>query len=173
MPAALDDRSRSRAYLAVVTLIVLAGCATLAVLGAIVLSHSSTRDDAREAARNAGGQLAVDFSSVDYGHLHQFCQQNAPHATAAFAGSCGREISTLRSLFGSSKVPSVVSTSSVQATALKSFTPTAATVLVALQETLHGASSGAATNSPVQDIRVQIDLVKQHGDWLVNGLRQV
>lgn len=173
MPAALDDRSRSRAYLAVITVIVVAGCATLAVLGAITLSHSSNRDDAREAARNAGGQLAVDFSSVDYGHLRQFCQQNSSHATAAFGSSCGREISTLRSLFGKTKVPSVVSTSSVQATALKSFTPTTATVLVALQETLHGASSGAATSSPVQDIRVQIDLVKQHGAWLVNGLRQV
>lgn len=173
MPAASESRSTPRAaLLAAVTVVVLAGCATLAALGAITLSHSSTRDDARDAARNAGGQLAVDFSSVDYGHLHQFCQQNAAHATATFASSCSSEIKTLRSLFASSKVPSVVSTSTVQATALKAFTPSRATVLVALEETLHGGRSGA-TSSPVQDIRVQIDLVKQRGAWLVNGLRQV
>jgi Mce-associated membrane protein len=159
-------------------LVVTIAAAVLSVLGVIKLTRSSgsagsstNASVAAEAttAMTEGGQIAVDFTSFDYRTLSQDYKQTAAHATPTFAKTYLQQSRLVAKFVKKAKA---ISTSSVVATGLVAFNPTAgtATVNVALNDTTKNIKSPAGA---VQYYRMSVELVKQNGVWLAQGVTPV
>lgn len=160
------DQARSRALGVLVTaLVVLVATVALAVTGLVQLAHASHSDDERKQATAAAGQLAVDFTSIDYRHLQQEVAATASHASQAFATKYRATMNALAPIYRRGKV---IVTTSVRSTGLQSISSNAAVVLVALR----GTSINTATpNGSEQLFRIQVDLEKQGRTWLASNVQ--
>jgi hypothetical protein len=159
-------------------LAVTVAAAVLSVFGVVKLvRNSGTAGSASNPAATAeattakteGGQIAVDFTSFDYRTLAADYKRTAAHATPAFAKTYLQQSRLVASFVKKAKA---ISTSSVVATGLVAFDPTAgtATVNVALNDTTKNVKSPAGA---VQYYRMSVDLVKQGGVWLAQGVNPV
>jgi hypothetical protein len=164
MPAPDVVRPRALPVL-VAALVVLAVTVTLSIVGLRQLSHASSRDDERTQVAALAGQLAVDFTSIDYRHLQQEFATTASHATADFSKKYLATVKAFEPLYRKGKV---VQTTSVDVAGVQSLTATAAVVLVALKGT---ATNSAAPSGTQQLFRMQVDLTKQGHAWLASNVQ--
>jgi Mce-associated membrane protein len=164
VPAPDPARRRALVVLGVATVVLIATVA-LSVVGLVQLSHGNHVDDERRQAAAAAGQLAVDFTSIDYRHLQQDIATTAAHATAAFATKYTATIKALGPVYRRGKV---VVTTSVRATGLQSITSSSAVALVALK----GVSSNTVTPNGSETLfRIQVNLAKQGHTWLASNVQ--
>lgn len=164
MPA--PDAARTRALVviaAAVAVIVAAG--VLSVIGFSKLSDNSNRDDERTQVAAAAGQLAVNFTSIDYTKLQSEFAATAKLATPDFAKKYLATVKAFAPLYRKGKV---VQTTSVDVTGISSITPTTAVVLVALKGT---ATNTATPNGSQQLFRMEIDLAKVGKTWLASNVQ--
>ena len=164
MPA--PDAARTRALVVVAAaLVVFLGTGALAIVGISKVSHNSDLDDERTQVTAAAGQLAVDFTSIDYTKMHSEFAATAKHATPEFRTKYLATVKAFTPLYRKGKV---VQTTSVDVAALQSMTPTTAVVLVALK----GRATNTATpNGSEQLFRMQIDLAKVGKTWLASNVQ--
>jgi Mce-associated membrane protein len=169
--------SRARVVLVVSSVIVvLAG--VLSVLGIAHLQAkdvTSNRTVDQEADRvavrsqvlGAAGQIAVDFTSVDYRHLSAEFKATAAHATPAFAKKYLSTVQAFKPLYTKGKV---VLATSVDSAGIQALTANSAVVLVAVK--------GISTNTESQNgaeqlFRMQIDLSQVSGTWLASNVQPI
>ncbi|HTR71370.1 MAG TPA: hypothetical protein VMH41_14235 [Mycobacteriales bacterium] len=163
------DRARTVIAACAAAIVVLAA---LAVVGLVKLTRGSTSSgdssyaDQATTAMADGGQLAIDFSSFDYRTLDADLAATAKHATPTFAKTY---LAQSKYVEGALKKAKAVSTATVRSTALESFSPAAgtATVLVALNDTTKNTKSPAGT---VQYFRMQVQMQRDHGEWLASDV---
>jgi Mce-associated membrane protein len=164
MPA--PDAARSRALVVIAAaLVVILAAGALSVVGFRKLSHNSTVDDERTQVTAAAGQLAVDFTSIDYTKLQEEFARTATLATADFAK---KYLATVRAFAPLYRKGKVVQTTSVDVAGIQSMTSTAAVVLVALKGT---ATNTATPNGTQQLFRMQVDLSKVGKTWLASNVQ--
>jgi hypothetical protein len=147
--------------------------AGLSVAGVVKLIRNSGSDSGSGPVGSAavtaladGGQLAVDFTSFDYRTLGRDFVRTASHATPAFAKTYLQQSRLVASVIRKAQA---VSVSQVVATGLSAFNPAAgtATVIVALNDTTKNTKSPGGT---VQYFRMQVQMVKQGGDWVASAV---
>jgi Mce-associated membrane protein len=135
--------------------------------------HSSTASVAGSADQAAattalteGGQLAVDFTSFNYQTFSHDLAATSKHATPTFAKTYLAQSKTIASAIKKIKA---VATAQVAATGLQSFSPSkgTASVIVALNETTKNVKTPAGTEVY---LRMQVKMVRQHGQWLASGV---
>jgi len=164
MPAPDAARSRALVVIAAAVVVILAA-GVLSIIGIRKLSHNSDVDNERTQVAAAAGQLAVDFTSIDYTKLQTEFAETATHATPDFAKKYLATVRTFAPLYRKGKV---VQTTSVDVTGIQSMTPTTAVVLVALKGT---ATNTATPNGSQQLFRMQIDLAKVGKTWLASNVQ--
>jgi hypothetical protein len=160
------NAARTRALVVVaLALIVFLGAGALAIVGISKLSHNSNVDDERTQVSAAAGQLAVDFTSIDYRKLQAEFAATAKKATPDFAK---KYLATVKAFTPLYKKGKVVQTTSVDVAAITSMTPTTAVVLVALK----GIATNTATpNGSQQLFRMQMNLAKVGTTWLASNVQ--
>jgi Mce-associated membrane protein len=154
-------RSRATAVVAA-ALVVIVGLGTLAVIAVRATGHRSAGSGNQGTVSAVGGQLAVDFTSFDYRHLDAEFAATAKRATPAFAKTYLKQSQSVASIIAKAKA---VSSSQVVSTGVKSLTATSAVVLVALNDVTKNTQSPKGTT---QYFRMEVDLVRQNGQWLAN-----
>jgi Mce-associated membrane protein len=164
MPASDVVRSRARLVLTAAVVVSVVAAAFVA-LGARHLSHDSAKASERTVVTAVAGQLAVDFTSIDYRHLDQEFAQTAARATPAFAKNYLGTVKQFVSLYVKGKV---VQTTSVDVAGIEQMSPTSARVLVALRGT---ATNSASPGGTQQLYRMEVDLTKQSGRWLASNVQ--
>lgn len=162
---------RARAVLAA-ALVVIVAAGTLAIL---VFVHDPKGSGStpgasggqRQQVLGAAGQLAVDFTSIDYHHLQADFSATAQHATADFAKKYLATVKAFAPLYRKGKV---VQTTSVEAAGIESLTASSAVVLVALK----GVSTNTqAPNGSEQLFRMQVDLARVGNSWLASNVQPI
>jgi Mce-associated membrane protein len=155
---------RSRAvYVVAAALVVIVALGALTAVAVHTTEHRSASSDGdRTTLLALGGQLAVDFTSFDYRHLNADFTATAKRATPAFAKTYLAQSKSVASVITKAKA---VSTSQVVATGLKSSSATNAVVLVAIDDLTKNTASPKGTR---QFFRMQINLVRQNGQWLAS-----
>jgi Mce-associated membrane protein len=113
-----------------------------------------------------GGQLAVDFTSFNYQTFSQDLAATSKHATPAFAKVY---LAQSRAIAPAIKKVKAVANSQVDATGLQSYSAAkgTASVIVALDESTKNVKTPAGT---VVYLRMQVKMVRQHGQWLATGV---
>jgi hypothetical protein len=166
VPAQDTSRFRARVVL-VVAAVVLVVTAALAIVGLQRHSDTSSLNRQRATVSAVAGQLAVDFTSIDYRHLQQEFTATAAHATPAFAKKYLATVKAFAPLYRKGKV---VQTTSVDVAGIESMTADSAVVLVALKGI---AKNTAAPTGTQQLFRMQIDLAKQGKVWLASNVQPI
>lgn len=146
----------------VAALVVIVGLGALAVITVRTTGHRSAGSASRNTVSAVGGQLAVDFTSFDYRHLNSDFTATARRATPGFAKTYLAQSRSVASVIAKAKA---VSSSQVVATGVKSISPTNAVVLVALNDVTRNTQSPKGTT---QYFRMEVDLVRQGGQWLAS-----
>jgi hypothetical protein len=146
--------------------------AALSIVGLVRLGGDSVsrhQDRANERAQVIGvaGQLAIDFTSIDYRKLDAEFTATAKHATPAFAKSYLATVRAFAPLYRRGKV---VVTTSVDTAGIESLTPDAAVVLVALKGT---ATNTSSPNGSLQLFRMQVNLSRVNGNWLASNVQPI
>lgn len=161
---AVASRSRAQLVLAV-ALVVIVATGVLAGLGFGHLSHSSKRVDERTRVAAVAGQLAVDFTSIDYRNLNADFAATAARAAPAFAKTYLATVKAFAPLYRKGKV---VQTTSVDVSGIQSLTASRAVVLVALKGT---ATNTATPGGSLQLFRMQVDMSKLGNVWLATNVQ--
>lgn len=164
---------RARAVLAA-ALVVIIAAGTMAILvfvhdpkGSSSEPGTAASGDQRQQVIGAAGQLAVDFTSIDYHHLQADFTATSKHATTDFAKKYLATVKAFEPLYRKGKV---VQTTSVEAAGIQSLTGDTAVVLVALK----GVSTNTqAPNGSEQLFRMQVDLAKVGDSWLASNVQPI
>jgi Mce-associated membrane protein len=148
-------------------LVVIVGLGVLAVVAVHTTQHRSggSSGGSQGTLLAVGGQLAVDFTSFDYRHLDAEFVATSKRATPAFAKTYLAQSKSVASIITKAKA---VSTSQVVATGLKSSSATNAVVLVAINDVTKNTQSPKGTT---QYFRMEVDLVRQNGQWLASQVQ--
>lgn len=158
---------RGGVFVLIAVVLVLVVTGALAGLGVSRGSDLSSRASERTRVVSLAGQYAVDYSSLDYRHLQADAQAEIKNATSAFATRYRATVQLLTPLFAKNKY---VVKGSVALAGLRSLTPTAAVVLIALDQKI----SSSATTFPTEKlVRMQVSLSKLGGRWLVSDVAQI
>ncbi|HEX3336602.1 MAG TPA: hypothetical protein VHS54_09075 [Jatrophihabitans sp.] len=155
-----------------------AALVVILVLGAVYLFR--VRDDRASAQRalaalrsaantratvaTVATTYAIDFGSYDYRHLDADFKKVASHLTPSFAANYTKSSDRLK--------PTIVqyqgkSTARVQGVGVSSATQSAATVIVFLDQTV---TTSQSTTPRVDRNRLQMNLVRRDGKWLIQNL---
>jgi hypothetical protein len=171
--------SRTRALVVlVVSLVVIVLAAALSVLGLRHLGakdgsqgRSVNQEKARIASRaqvlGAAGQLAVDFTSIDYRNLNAEFQATSQHATSDFAK---KYLATVKAFAPLYKRGKVVQSTSVESAGIQALSDDSAVVLVALKGI---ATNTESPNGSEQLFRMQVDLSNVDGAWLASNVQPI
>jgi hypothetical protein len=156
-------------------LVVTVAAGTLAGFGFAKWSHDSRSSSQSAIAATASaattamaeaGQLAVDFTSLDYRKLAQERAATAQHLTPAFA-----KVYLAQSKVTAKDIRKVkaVAVANVVATGLQAYSPAAGTanVLVAVDVTTKNVAKKAGVT---QYYRFQIQLLRQGSQWLASNV---
>jgi Mce-associated membrane protein len=146
--------------LAVVTVLALIGTAVLAPK----ISAANTRDDRRAEILRAARQQAVDFTTLDYRHLDRDLALVLKGSTGDFRRQFKAGTKNLTALVTANKA---VSTGEVLDAGLVSSDSDSARVLVVADSTVINTSSPKGEQ---RHYRIQLNLVRQNGRWLVSDL---
>jgi Mce-associated membrane protein len=149
--------------MAVLAVLVVALGAVVAVLVPAWL-HQRDVNAARVSALAAAKSYAVDFGSYDYQHLDRDFAKVAAHLTPGFKKSY---------LDSSTKLqPAIVqykgkSTATVQGLAASTATTAKVSVVILLDQTV---TTSQSSTPRIDRNRLQMDLVRQQGTWLIAKL---
>lgn len=144
--------------------VLVAGLVVVLVLGYLSWQHQRHVDAARKDAVQAAKTFAVDFGSYDYRHLDTDFREVASRMTPGFAKSYVETSDKLKSTFLQYKTQV---TAQIQGYGVTSAGTSKATVVVFLDQTVRTTQSSTPR---VDRNRLQIDLVHQHGKWLVKHM---
>ena len=160
-------RGRGRlALLAVLAVIAVAAVAVL-VTATSRVSAASSRDERRTAILSAARQQAVNFTTLDYRHLDRDLGRVLHGATGDFRTQFGSGTKDLTTLVTQNKA---VSRGEVLDAGLVTDDPDSARVLVVADSTV----TNAAQPKPAKrHYRMQLDMVRKGGRWLVSDLQFV
>ena len=121
----------------------------------------------RAQVQGVAGQIAVDFTSVDYRHLSAEFKATAARATPDFAK---KYLSTVQAFEPLYKKGKVVLATSVESAGIQSLTGNSAVVLVAVK----GIGTNAESpNGTEQLFRMQVDLSRVNGTWLASNVQPI
>ncbi len=166
MPAQDTARFRARLVLIVAIAVIAATCG-LAIDAGRHVSSGKDGTDTRMRITALAGELAIDFTSIDYRTFEQNTQRIAARATPEFAKKYRATVAAFAPLYRRGKV---ILTTSIQAAGLTSLAATSATAVVALS----GTETSATSSSPVpQEFRMQIGLQKIGKHWLASQVEQL
>ena len=172
MPGARDTEAHTRGQrgpvpIGAAALVIAVAGSSLAAVGARQLSHRDHTSSLRQTALTAGRQIAVDFSAYDYRELQQDFNRVINESTGGFKSDFQRQSATVQDIIVRVKA---VSTAEVASAGVVSVTPTAATVLVAVNRTVKNTS---APNGQSDSFGLQLNLQRDHGRWLVSRVTQL
>ena len=154
------------ALLAALAVVAVAAVAVLVTAGSRV-SAASARDERRSQILSAARQQAVDFTTLDYRHLDRDLGRVLRGATGDFRSQFRSGTKDLSTLVTQNKA---VSRGEVLDAALVSDDTDSARVLVVADSTV----TNAAQPSPAKrHYRMQLDMVRHGGRWLVSDLQFV
>jgi Mce-associated membrane protein len=147
---------------------VLALVAVAALVGTGVLapkiSAASARDDRRAEVLHDARQQAINFTTLDYRHLDTDLSRVLRGSTGDFRKQFKAGVKDLTTLFTTNKV---VSTGEVLDAGLVSSDSDSARVLVVADSTV---VNTASPKGDKRHSRIQLDLVRHDGRWLVSDL---
>ena len=147
---------------------VLALVAVAALVGTGVLapriSAASARDDRRAEVLHVARQQAINFTTLDYRHLNRDLARVLAGSTGDFRKQFQAGVKDLTTLFATNKV---VSTGAVLDAGLVSSDSDSARVLVVADSTV---VNTASPKGDKRHSRIQLDLVRHDGRWLVSDL---
>jgi Mce-associated membrane protein len=144
--------------------VLVAGLVALLVVGYVSWHHQRTVNSARKDAVQAAKTFAVDFGSYDYRHLDADFREVASRMTPGFAKSYVQTSGKLKSTFLQYKTQV---TAQIQGYGVTSVSTSKATVVVFLNQTVRTSQSSTPR---IDRNRLEIDLVHQHGKWLVKHM---
>jgi Mce-associated membrane protein len=142
--------------------VVTAGLVVVLVLGYLSWQHQRDLDTARTGALTAAKAFAVDFGSYDYQHLDTEFGEVATKMTPSFAKSYLETSNKLKPTFTQYKVQV---TARVQGAGVTSASTSKAVVVLFLDQTVKNSQSSTPR---IDRNRLEIDLVKSKGRWLVD-----
>ncbi|MCW2596967.1 MAG: hypothetical protein JWP39_2855 [Jatrophihabitans sp.] len=164
--AGVPVRPRSTGLIAAMAVLAVLVVALGAVVAVLVPAWLHQRDvnAARVSALTAAKSYAVDFGSYDYQHLDRDFAKVAAHLTPGFKKSY---------LDSSTKLqPAIVqykgkSTATVQGLAASTATTAKVSVVILLDQTV---TTSQSSTPRIDRNRLQMDLVRQKGTWLIAKL---
>jgi Mce-associated membrane protein len=164
--AGVPVRPRSKSLIAAMAVLAVLVVALGAVVAVLVPAWLHQRDvnAARVSALTAAKSYAVDFGSYDYQHLDRDFAKVAAHLTPGFKKSY---------LDSSTKLqPAIVqykgkSTATVQGLAASTATTAKVSVVILLDQTV---TTSQSSTPRIDRNRLQMDLVRQKGTWLIAKL---
>jgi Mce-associated membrane protein len=158
-------RSRTGLVVAVSVLGVLsAGLVAVLVIGYLSWQHQRDVNSARDGALKAAKTFAVDFGSYDYQHLDSEFKEVAGRMTPSFAKNYTQTSTKLKPTLVQYKTKV---TATLQGAGVTSASPSAATVVVFLDQTVNTSQSSVPR---LDRNRLQIQLQRTNGKWLVGTL---
>lgn len=161
----LPARTRTAVLGALAVLAVAA--VALAATSLVRLSSASAREDRRAEVLHAARQQAVNFTTLDYRHLDRDLGRVLHGATGSFRKEFKAGTEDLTTLVTQNKA---VSRGEVLEAGIVSSDADSARVLVVADSTV---TNAAQTEPDKRHYRMQLDLVRQGGRWLVSDLQFV
>jgi Mce-associated membrane protein len=149
--------------LAVLALVAVAAAAGTAVL-APKMSGAGARDDRRAEALHAARQQTVNFTTLDYRHLDRDLGRVLEGSTGDFRKQFRAGTKNLTELVTANKA---VSQGEVLDAGLVSSDADSARVLVVADSTV---VNTASPKGEKRHYRIQLDLVRHQGSWLISDL---
>jgi Mce-associated membrane protein len=140
---------------------------TLAITSVARLTSASAREDRRAEVLHAARQQAVNFTTLDYRHLDRDLGRVLRGATGGFRKQFKAGTDDLTTLVTENKA---VSRGEVLEAGIVSSDSDSARVLVVADSTV---TNAAQPQPDKRHYRMQLDLVRQHGRWLVSDLQFV
>jgi hypothetical protein len=140
---------------------------TLAGIGVSRASNLSSREHDQAHVASLAGQYAVDFTSIDYRRLSAEVDTTAKDATPTFAAHYRAFVTALTPIFTKGQV---VQSTSVIRVGMKSIASKSAVALVLLKRVTTNIKSKSGTTTIA---RMQIDMSKSSGRWLVSNVSQL
>lgn len=147
--------------------------AVAAVAGAVVYAATqqsradglAAKQSAAASALAAGRAYSIDIASYDYRSLTKDFAVVEQHSTPTFAASYSQSTKTLSTVLTQFHA---VASATIAAAGVESATTSRAVVLVFVNQTVTNTAQKKPTKEPS---RVEIVLLRQHGQWLIDDLR--
>lgn len=156
-------RRRLLITIAASTGVALAALIALVIVLALRLGHEHHLDSLRKSATKAADSYALDFSTWDYRHLDENFATVSSHLDPSFRAKYEQVTSTLKAVVVQKQG---VATATIVESAVQSISSSHAVVIVFLNQQV--------TNTDVKNRldtdRLEITLVRSHGNWLMSNL---
>lgn len=131
------------------------------------VNHLNSVDSARTSALAAARAYTTDIATYDYRNLQQDFATVEQHATPSFQAQYAQSSKALMSVLTAYHA---IAKANVLAAGLQSATGSNAVADVFLDQTVTNSTQKAPTTD---HSRVQITLVRQHGEWLIDQLKLI